>query len=60
MACNVSVGDKWSSIVPTEERVDTATGEVYVSPDFNGTVDLLHNRSVFRKVVKLVKDGLEV
>ncbi|KAF8840020.1 hypothetical protein BDN67DRAFT_1011818 [Paxillus ammoniavirescens] len=50
-ACNVPEGGKWPSV--EEQRVNAETGETWLTPNFNTTVNDEHNRAIFSKVANL-------
>ncbi|KAG2135833.1 hypothetical protein DEU56DRAFT_737620, partial [Suillus clintonianus] len=55
-ACDVSDGKKWPSL--EVERKNDMTGEVYLTPNFEATVNDDHNRVIFNKIAHLVWEEL--
>ncbi|KAG1731010.1 hypothetical protein EDB19DRAFT_1641064 [Suillus lakei] len=56
--CNVSEGKMWPS--PDDERKNETTGEIYLTPNFEATVNDDHNRVIFKKIAHLVWEELGV
>ncbi|KAG1864626.1 hypothetical protein DFJ58DRAFT_866746 [Suillus subalutaceus] len=54
--CNVSEGKTWPS--PDDERKNETTGEIYLTPNFEATVNDDHNRVIFKKIAHLVWEEL--
>ncbi|KAG1855738.1 hypothetical protein DFJ58DRAFT_727397 [Suillus subalutaceus] len=54
--CDVSDGKKWPSL--EVERKNDMTGEVYLTPNFEATVNDDHNRVIFKKIAHLVWEEL--
>ncbi|KAG2126420.1 hypothetical protein BD769DRAFT_1668431 [Suillus cothurnatus] len=50
--CDISEGKKWPS--PEVERKNNTTGEVYLTPNFETTINDEHNRVIFSKVADLI------
>lgn len=57
--CDVSEGKSWPASVD-EERINEATGEHYLMPEFSKTVNDDYNRTIFTKVASLVWQDLQV